>query len=114
MSGKVEAGFPKRHATVNEPRAHRVPLSKICSGVENEMKSDDKTAQTGSEMRAFPTDEGKSREIFEILIDPANEIIGGSGTTFIEILKNSQQVRPGFVRKDDPHPARYLTFGERA
>jgi hypothetical protein len=96
--------FVDIHAAIDHPNDGNVIA---IDGVKNEVKSDNKTPQAGSEVGAFPADEGKSREIVEILIDPANEVIGGSRTALVEILKNSKQVRPGFVREDDRHPASY-------
>jgi precorrin-6B methylase 2 len=96
--------FVDIHAAIDHPNDGNVIA---IDGVENQVKSGNKTPQPGSEVGAFPADEGKSREIFETLIDPANEIIGGGRTALVEILKNSKQVRPGFVREDDRHPASY-------
>jgi hypothetical protein len=58
--------FVDIHAAIDQPNDGNVIA---IDGVENEMKSDNKTPQPRSEIRAFPADEGKSREIFEILID---------------------------------------------
>src|SRR5262245_30908442 len=78
------------------------------------MQADDETPQPGSEIGTLPANEGKSNKILEIRVDPSNEIDGGIRTALVDVSKNSQEVGPRLVRKDDPHSDNYLIFGGRA
>jgi hypothetical protein len=62
--------------------------------VENQIEADHKTTQSRPEGRTLATNEGKSRQVFEIRINPAYERIGRIRTSFFKVLVGCQADRP--------------------
>jgi hypothetical protein len=82
--------------------------------VENQIEADHKTTQSRRKGRTLATNEGKSRQVFEIRINPAYESIGRIPTSFFEISVDAKQIGPRSVGEYDPHPCDYLRLKFRA
>jgi hypothetical protein len=69
----------------------------ILNGVENQVDSDDCTAKSRGEARAFAPDEGEPRELIELLVNPGENLFGSKRTTLFDIRVDSKQVALGFI-----------------
>jgi aspartyl-tRNA synthetase len=68
------------------------------------MEADHEAPQTERKIRTFATDEWKSRQVFELGVNPSNECIGSIRAPFFDIVINAKQIGFGSIRDYDSRP----------